>query len=139
MDERGYRMQRHRGVLMPALLEVRANVSFGRYRAGRVYEIDLDDPSMLALVGVGYFTETGQFSDGPAAGMGVRGDHRGADLRGVRVLGSTESAEVSDDVSNRVGQGDDAGRRKGAGKKAGSGAGDQGSDGGSDAGSEGNA
>jgi hypothetical protein len=97
---------------MPKLLEVRANLSFGTYRASKVYEVDLEDDVVLALIGVGYLTATSsQGATGAevnddrgversaaieAGGSGVRSDSSGADLRSVRVVGSPESEEVSD-------------------------------------------
>lgn len=79
-------------------LEVRANVSFRNFRAMRVYEVDLEDDTIMSLIGVGYLTPTAEGVNDvrddrleSTSGLDVRGDSGGAGVRGVRVVGSSES------------------------------------------------
>jgi hypothetical protein len=48
---------------MPKFLEVRAAVSFGVFRAGNVYEIDIEDQRIMSLLGVGYLEPTSDLED----------------------------------------------------------------------------
>lgn len=44
-------------------LEVRAITTFGRFRIGEVYEVDIEDGSIMALLGVGYLEPTSDLED----------------------------------------------------------------------------
>jgi hypothetical protein len=95
---------------MSKLLEVRANVSFGSFRALKVYEVDLEEDMIMALIGVGYLTPTCDEEiddDRESAGLVLRSDPRSADLHGIRVVGSAEPAERLDDVEDRAEPGSD--------------------------------
>jgi hypothetical protein len=127
---------------MPKHLEVRAVTTFGRFRIGRVYEVDIEDQSIMSLLGVGYLEPTSDLEDddelGATAGMDLPGATVGVDLRDVRVVGSPESSEGVADGADSVGQVGDTARRASArvrGRKA---AGVQDADRGADSGEVGN-
>lgn len=80
---------------MPKRLEVRAVTSFGAFRQGRVYDIDIEDDRMMSLLGVGYLEPTSDLEE-DYDWSGVRGTSGGADLRDVRVVGSSGSEAVGE-------------------------------------------
>lgn len=96
---------------MPKPLGVRATVSFGSFRQGRVYEIDLEDDRMMSLLGVGYLEPMLEDDDAgldEPAGLDVRGDAGGAGLRDIRVVGSSQSSEGVSDVGDSAESSDDS-------------------------------
>lgn len=98
---------------------VRANVSFGAFRAGKVYEVDLDDQTMLSLLGVGYLTSAVEEDEDAGRGVGEAPEQLGAEsgvpgadvLRGVHLVGSSESEAV--DVNDQAVEVSGAAKRPG--------------------------
>ena len=132
---------------MSKLMEVKANLSFGAYRVGRVYEVDLDDVTVLSLLGVGYLTPVNDDEGGVDAGGGMDSVPRelGAEdsvpgppvLRGVRVVGSPEPGGVN--VDDPVESGGSAPKRKASSLRGSKASDGEGASGGEDARSEGHA
>src|SRR5688572_3217785 len=89
--------------VMPKLLEVRASLSFGVFRAGRVYEVDIEDDRIMSLLGVGYLEPTSDLEDDDvqrnrSAGLdvGVADSllaHRGDDLARSSKVGEVNDGE----------------------------------------------
>lgn len=84
---------------MPKRLEVRAVTSFGAFRQGKVYDIDIEDDRMMSLLGVGYLEPTSDLEE-DYAGMVLRDSAGTADLRDVRTVGSSGSETVGEGKSN---------------------------------------
>lgn len=93
---------------MSKRLEVRAALSFGVFRAGRVYEVDIEDDRIMSLLGVGYLEPTSdpEVDDelGSTAGLDSTGSTGGSGVRDVRVVGSPQSSKGVTDVARRPGQ-----------------------------------
>lgn len=125
-------------------LEVRAVTSFGAFRQNKIYEIDLEDASMLSLLGVGYLEPTSDLEDDDDAGLDrasqlVMGrDSGGAAVHRHGVAGLSEAEGVSD-VSDRAEQGRDSGVRASKRVRGGQTTGITDSGRGKDAGSDGDA
>jgi hypothetical protein len=100
-------------------LGVRAVVSFNQFRAGKAYEVDIEDQSVMALLGVGYLEPIeeerhGQVDPGDRV-HGVPG------VRGVPVVGSSGSVETEvTDVDDPAEPAEHASRGKGKRVRAGS-------------------
>lgn len=130
-------------------LGVKANLSFGSYRIGRVYEVDLDDVTVLSLLGVGYLSPIDEDKGGEDADMaggvdpvpgelGAEGRVPGTPvLRRVRVVGSPEPEAVNvDDQAEPSGR---APKRKASSVRGGVAPDGEGAARGKDAGPEGDA
>lgn len=134
---------------MSKLLGVKANVSFGAYRIGRVYEVDLEDQTVLSLLGVGYFTPVDEDGDadkdGDANGededgqVDPSGRVRGVPaVRSLPVVGSPRSLEEVN-VDDPFESGGSAAKRKASSVRGGKAFDGTGASGGTGPGSEGDA
>ena len=92
-------------------MEVKANVNFGQFRAGKVYQVD-PTRGMLSLVGAGYLTEVGDGGDID----GTDGAVSGADVvvsaapkRKRRVAGGQGEVEPGEGQGDRDSSNDSAG------------------------------
>lgn len=108
---------------MPKRLEVRATVSFGVFREGRVYDIDIEDGRMMSLLGVGYLEPTSDLEEDHGRDD-LRDSAGTTNLRDVRTVGSPGSETVGEgktDVADRSESGSDKelGARKGRGGRIG--------------------
>lgn len=93
---------------MSRRLEVRANLNFGSFRQGRVYEISIDDDRMMSLLGVGYLEPTSDLEEdyaelGRPAELGVGTDSIRASRPGDGDPESVPPPAVgeADDVADR--------------------------------------
>lgn len=94
---------------MKRRLEVRAVTSFGAFRQGKVYDIDIEDDRMMSLLGVGYLEPTSDLEE-DYDWSDVRGTPGGTGLHSVRVVGSSEPEAVdkeASDVEDHPGPGGD--------------------------------
>jgi hypothetical protein len=98
---------------MSKRLEVRAAVSFGVFRAGNVYEIDIEDDRIMSLLGVGYLEPTSDLEDDDdvrrnrSSELGV-GDSGTTVVDGGDDLARSSEAEGVVDVADHPGPVSDA-------------------------------
>lgn len=98
---------------MPKPLGVKANLSFGQFRAGKVYEVDVEDGRMLSLLGVGYLSPVDEESEDDADDVRGSGD---SVPPGVPVVGSPQPAsEGLSDVDDQAEPAGGAAKRKAQG------------------------
>lgn len=93
-------------------LEVRATTSFGAFRQGRVYEVDLEDDRMMSLLGVGYLEPTSDLEDDDAgldraSELDVGSDSGGAAVHSDGVARSSQT-EGMNDVGDSAESSDDS-------------------------------
>jgi hypothetical protein len=102
---------------MPKPLEVRAITSFGVFRIGNVYEVDIEDQAIMSLLGVGYLEPTSDLEEAEGqdddAGLD-RSPELGVGDSGVPAadggddLARRSEAEGVADVADSAGPGSDA-------------------------------
>ena len=130
-------------------LEVRAITSFGAFRIGNVYEVDIENDSIMALLGVGYLEPTSDLEEAeseedddvrldrsPELGVGDSGLPSPV---GGNDLARRLEAEGVADGADRVESGSDTPRRTSARVRGGKAAGIEDADRGEDSRSDGNA
>jgi hypothetical protein len=96
---------------MPKRIEVRANLNFGRFRQGRVYEISTDDDRLMSLLGVGYLEPTSDLEEDYAgwdrsSELGVGINNNLSAVRGDGVAGPSEASRLKVDTSKISGVSD---------------------------------